>query len=354
MENSSVSLAPFSCLYTPQLPELLDKLKCSLAITTYQAGKIIFISPADENTFTMLPRTFEKPMGLDIIGDKMVLATKDEVIVFENSKELAVTYPNKPNVYDNLFVPRITFHTGYVDIHDVSFGTDGIWAINTSFSTLCKINGNFNFVPVWQPPFISKLVSEDRCHLNGLAMVEGKPKYVTALGVTDTPQGWKESIISGGILMDVETNEIILDKLAMPHSPILYKDELYLLLSASGEFIKVNISEKKYEVLKQLDGFCRGLDIHGDYAFIGMSKLRKKSSTFSKLPFAENADWAGIIIIHIPTKAIVGELKYQISVDEIYSVKILKESIRPNILNTINPIYKSSLTIPGNTFWANI
>jgi len=353
MTQSPSSVAPFSCTFSPQLPELLLKLNCSIAITTYQAGKLIFISPADENNLTMLPRTFSKPMGCHVEGDKMVLAVKDEVLFFENAKELAVHYPNKKDTYDSLFVPRATFYTGNVDMHDIALGKDGIWAINTSFSCLCQVTGNYNFIPRWKPPFITELASEDRCHLNGMVMVNGKPKYVTALGTSNTPQGWREHIINGGVLLDVETNEVILDKLPMPHSPMLYKGELYLLLSATGEIIRVNIQEKKYEVIKKLNGYCRGMDIYGDYMFVAMSKLRKNSSTFAKLSFAENADSAGIKIIHLPTKALTMELKYETSVDEIYSLKVLANTIRPNILNTTNPIHKYSLSIPGQTFWAN-
>ncbi|HWY10130.1 MAG TPA: TIGR03032 family protein [Bacteroidia bacterium] len=349
----NIGLAPFSCSFSPQLPELLFKLKCSIAISTYQANKLIFISPVDENKITQLPRDFAKPMGFEILGDKMILATKDEILYFENSKELAKYYPNKKDTYDALFLPRTAFYSGRVDMHDVAMGTEGIWAINTSFSCLCQVTGNFNFIPRWQPKFISKLVSEDRCHLNGLVMINGKPKYVTALSTADEPQGWRDNIVNGGVLIDVETNEIILDKLAMPHSPLMYKDELYMLLSASGELIKVNIKEKKYKVLKKLEGFCRGMDVCGDYIFVAMSKLRKNSSTFAKLPFAEKADAAGIKVIHIPTMALVGELSYQASVDEIYALKILKDTIRPNILNTVNPLHKYSLSIPGATFWAN-
>lgn len=350
--NNSVGAAPFSCTFNPQLPELLLKLKCSIAISTYQANKLIFISPVDENRITQLPRDFVKPMGFEIAGDKMILATKDEVHYFENSKDLAKHYPNKPNTYDSLFLPRTTFYTGQVDIHDVALGNDGIWAINTSFSCLCQVTGNFNFIPKWKPTFISDLVSEDRCHLNGLVMVNGKPKYVTALSQTDAHQGWRENIVNGGVLIDVETNEIILDKLPMPHSPQIHNGSFYLLLSATGELVKVDVKAKKYEVIKKFEGFCRGMDIVGDHAFVAMSKLRKNSSTFAKLPFADKAGIAGVKIVHLPTKAIIGELTYLASVDEIYALRILQDSIRPNILNTINPLHKYSLSIPGKTFWA--
>jgi uncharacterized protein (TIGR03032 family) len=345
--------APFSCSYTTQLPELMQNLCATIAISTYQAGKLVLISPQNSESFSILPRSFAKPMGMELQDNRLVLATKDEVIIFENSTELAKYYPNKPNYYDNLYVPRATFYTGQVDMHDVAFGKEGIWAVNTSFSCLCLVNGFYNFIPKWQPPFISELVSEDRCHLNGLVLENGVPRFISGLGQTNSPQGWRGNIVAGGFLWDLQTNKPILENLPMPHSPILYKNELYMLLSASGELIKIDILNKSYKVIKNLNGFCRGLDIYGDYLFVGMSKLRKNSSTFAKLPFAEKADWAGIKVIHLPTAAFVGEIQFQTSVDEIYSVKIFPNSLKTNVLNTENPLHKLSLSIPNRTFWAN-
>ena len=292
-------------------------------------------------------------MGIAINGYKMLLATQNGVLLLENSKELAAFYPNKQNTYDSLWLPRITFHTGNVDMHDINFSDVGICAVNTSFSCLCTLDGNFNFKPIWQPHFIDKLVSEDRCHLNGLAIENGKPKYVTALGQTNTFQGWRENITKNGILMDIEKNEILIENLAMPHSPKIYKNELYLLQSANGELCKVNLETKTLETIKKFEGFCRGLSIYNDYAFVGFSKLRKNSSTFAKLSFSEKANFSGVKIIHLPTRSEVGEITFQTSVDEIYEVTILPDTIRPNILNTTTDTHRHSLAIPGSTFWAN-
>jgi uncharacterized protein (TIGR03032 family) len=353
MTNNQNQLTPFSARYTPQVPELLNKLNCSIALSTYQAGKIVLISPHPDNEkLITLPRSFNKPMGIALNGDKMVISLKDEVVIFQNSRQLATHYPNKQNTYDSLWLPRTTYYTGLVDMHDIDFGDDGIYAVNTSFSCICKIDGNFNFTPVWQPFFINELVPGDLCHLNGMVILDGKPKYVTALGTSTTPQGWKENIINGGVLMDVEKNEIILNNLAMPHSPKMYNNDLYLLTSASGEFIKVDVETKSYKTLKKFDGFCRGLSFCGDFAFIGFSKLRKNSSTFAKLSFSDKANFSGIKIIHMPTNAEVGEIIYETSVDEIYEVIILENMIRPNILNTIDDIHKLSLQTPSTTYWA--
>lgn len=346
------NLEPFSARYSPQVPELLNKLNCSIALTTYQAGKVVIISPHNDNErLITLPRTFRKPMGMAVKDDKMIITTKDEVIVLQNSKELAAFYPNKQNTYDSLWLPRVTYYTGLVDMHDIGFGDDGIYGVNTSFSCICKIDGTYNFTPVWKPPFISKMMPGDQCHLNGMVIENGKPKYVTGLGTTSAPGGWRERIINGGMLMDVQTNELLFDDLAMPHSPKMYNGDLYLLTSASGEFLKIDTAAKTKEVIKQFDGFCRGLSFYGDFAFIGFSKLRKNSSTFAKLSFSDKANFSGIKIIHMPTKAEVGEIIYQTSVDEIYEVLVLENQVRPNILNTHDEIHKFSLATPETTYW---
>ena len=125
-----------------------------------------------------------------------------------------------------------------------------------------------------------------------------------------------------------------------------------MLLSATGEVISVDVENQSYEVINNLEGFARGMAIHGDYLFVGMSRLRKNSSTFKHLSIADKALQAGIKVLHIPTGGLVGELKYQASVDEIYDVQVLPDMQRPGILNTMNDTHKMALSIPESTFWA--
>ena len=355
-ENTQTDpLAPFNCIYSSHVPEILQKLNCTIAITTYQAGKLVFISAKDEHSLIQLPRTFEKPMGIaeDKERDKLALACKDEVIVFSNSKDLAKYYPASPGKYDALYMPRATYHTGPLDIHDLSFGKNHeLYAVNTLFSCIIKIDDNYNFTPYWKPQFIDKLVSEDRCHLNGMAMQNGLPKYATAFGKENTFQSWRKNVTTSGIIIDVDSNEIVVENLAMPHSPRIYNGELYTLLSATGELIRVNPKNNSYDVVLKIDGFVRGMDLHKDYLFIGHSKLRKNSSTFAELKFAESANEAGIIIVHLPTASIAGKITYKSSLDEIYDIHILSNKIRPNIMNTIKTDYKSGLMTPDSTFWS--
>jgi uncharacterized protein (TIGR03032 family) len=354
MQKQPTAHPPFTCSFSPNIPELLSQLGCTLAISTYQAGKVVFLSPKPGGEhLVQLPRTFKKAMGIALDGPKMAIATMEEVLVLVNSNELAAHYPRQPHTYDALYMPRATYYTGQIDIHDLDYGTNGdLYAVNTSFSCLIKIDDNYSFTPIWKPPFISKLASEDRCHLNGMALKDGKPKYVTAFSTGDTPQAWREVVTTGGIVMDVSTNEIVARDVPMPHSPRLFDGKLYLLLSATGELVQVDENTGKYEVVYQHKGFVRGLARCGDYAFIGLSRLRKNSSTFAKLQIADVANYAGVAVVHLPTGAFVGEIKYHMSVDEIYDVQVLPGVLRPGILNTDKPEFRMGLSTPDATYWA--
>ncbi len=353
MSEQVNTVKPFSCSYSAQFPELLKRLGCSIAISTYQAGKVIFISPKDEESLIQLPRTFDKPMGigLNLERGKMAVATRDEVTTFVNSPSLATYYPSNPHTYDALFMPRAKYFTGPVDLHDLEWINGELYGINTLFSCLVKIDENYSFIPVWKPPFISEIASEDRCHLNGLALKNGRPKYVTTFGTGNEPQSWRNTVTETGTIIDLETDEIVVDHLPMPHSPCIIDGALYLLLSATGELAKVDVERGSYEVITNLNGFVRGMSYHNELLFIGMSKLRKNSSTFAQLDIANRSDKAGVKIVHLPTGSYMGEIAYQTSVDEIYDIKVLPDMMRPNILNSYNEKYKMGLSTPEKTFW---
>lgn len=311
----------------------------------------MLLSPKDAQSIVQLPRTFPKAMGITLAGDRMAIATKDEVIVLRNSTDLARHYPSKPGVYDSMFMPRATFYTGALDIHDLEWGKDGLYAVNTFFSCLCKIDANYNFTPIWQPPFISKLAAEDRCHLNGMAMRDGVPAYATAFSQGDTAKSWRPTVTTSGIVMEVPSGEIIADQLAMPHSPRLYPEGLFVLLSAAGTLLRIDTATGEQTELFHYPGFLRGMDRHGDYLFIGVSQIRTSSKTFAKIDDKFKKSAAGILVLHLPTGKLVGQLAYQTSVEELYDVKVLPGLLRPNILSTLQEDHKRGLTTPFTTYW---
>lgn len=346
-------LPPFSCSYSPGFSQLLFDLNCTLAISTYQAGKLVFISSIDPDKVVQLPRSFEKPMGIAIAHNKLALATRNEIVVLANAPKLASTYPKQPGTYDALYLPRALLYTGELDIHDLHWDGDNLIAVNTRFSCIARPSFDHNFIPLWKPKFIKHLDPNDHCHLNGLAVsIQNNPKYASALGHSDEPNGWRKNIANGGILIDIESDEIVLQNLPMPHSPRIYDDQLYFLLSATGELVKANLKAGKYEVIKKFNGFVRGMDKIGDYLFIGLSKIRKTSSTFGNLPIAKTSPFCGIVVIHLPTASLVGQLQYENSVEEIYDVKVIADTRRPGILNHTKEDFRYALTMPKGNFWA--
>ena len=343
-------MIPFSLQCNPELAEFFYKMKITVALSTYQAGKVVFISATSPDKLVQLPRNFDTPMGIALDKNRLAIATVDEVVQFTNEPTASVGYDSKKE-YDAFFVPTASFHTGRVHMHDIEFGEGGIYGVNTNFSMLGLINGEYSFLPIWKPPFIEHVNSQDQCHLNGMAMQDGKPKYVTILGISHQAGGWRKNKLNGGILMDVQTNEIILRNLQMPHSPRLHNGKLYLLQSASGTLSEVNLETKTIEVIKNLKGFVRGMSLHGDYAFIGLSKIRETSTAFWDMPIAQYKNRSGFVVVHLPTKAIIGEVTYENSVDEVYDIRVLPDTIRPNILSNLDEGAKRVIVYPNVAFW---
>ena len=223
------------------------------------------------------------------------------------------------------------------------------------FSSLCEIDEEFSFKTIWKPNFISELKPEDRCHLNGLAVEPqtGNPKYISALGSGNSHREWKNGMLNGGVLIDIETNELVLSELPVPHTPRIYGNELLMLLSATGELIKVNVNNGTYDIITKLNGFARGMDRIGDYLFIATSKLRPNSSLFKEAPVARRSVNCGITVVYMPTGQPCGHITYQTSVEELYDLVILEGNLRPNILNLEKGMHQTSVVTEQEVFWHN-
>jgi len=335
------------------MAELLWSQQCSLVLSTYQAGKVIFISPKpDGEGIYQLPRTFARPMGMAISGSRMAVATQNQVIVLANAPGLAPVYPAQPDTYDNLYVPRAIYNTGELDIHDIAFVDGRLTAVNTRFSCLSVIDDSCSATPIWTPPFISNRTPNDQCHLNGLATDDaGKCRFVTAFGTTSADEGWREDKLNGGVAMDVESGEIVLDGLAMPHSPRLVDGLLFLLLSASAELVCVDLMAGTCYVVARLPGFARGLARYGDYLYVGISRLRP-NHRFADLPIAKKAPFCGVVIVHLTSGAIVGSFRYRTSCEEIYDVQVLPDQLRPGMVRLDDPFVHESVVLPEGTYCA--
>lgn len=322
----------------------------SLLVSTYQAGKVLLLG-WNGRQLTLLPRHFDKPMGLDVRDDRLLLATRHALSVFANAAPLAYEY-REPGRYDALYLPRVTYQLSELHVHDVALTEDGIWMVNTRFSCLASPSDRFTFVPRWQPPFISALVPEDRCHLNGLALVDGQPGYVTALGTTDTVGGWRDNKAQGGVVIHIDSGEILVQGLAMPHSPRWHRGTLWFLHSGAGELVQVDTQTGTCTTVCRLPGYLRGLTLVGDYAVIGLCKIRE-TQIFGGMPIQERYPElrCGVAIVDLRSGAPVGMLTMTAGCTELYDIRFLAGSRRPNLLNLDKPELKDAIAAPGCYYW---
>lgn len=325
---------PFASQHTNTLVEVLRAIKSSVVLTTYKSGHAIILRVDDDGLNTSI-HSFKRPMGVAVSGSRLAVGTGDAIHSYSNVPGMSRVL--KPaGKHDQVFAPRGVVYTGDVAMHEMEYGTapdtEGLWFVNTKFSCLCKQDLNYSFEPVWQPEWITELAAEDRCHLNGLAMVDGRPKYVTALSQTDTAGGWRDLKGVAGVIIDIETNQLITKGLAMPHSPRWYQDKLWVLESGKGTLATVDVDSGVVKTIATLPGFTRGLAFAGQFAFIGLSQVR--DSVFKDLPVTKTRDErnAGVWIVNINTGQIVGFIKFEGVIQEIFDVKLLPGAQWPTIV----------------------
>ena len=320
-------------VHTSNFPDILRELGGCLLVSTYQAGKLVILRP-DANSINTHFRTFNRPMGMAADRQRLMLGSLMEIIEFRNMPDVAKRLHDPP-VHDAVYMARRGHITGHIDIHEMAWDADGsIWFVNTLFSCLCTLDTKSSFVPRWRPKFVSHYAPEDRCHLNGLAMRNGIPRYVSALGETNTPGGWRANKRDGGLIIDVTTNRVIVRGLSMPHSPRWYDGRLWVLESGRGALCTIDPKSGAKVDVARVPGFCRGIDFIGPVAFIGLSQLRG-TTPFTDIPITDdNADrLSGVWCVHIGTGKTIAFLKFTGGVQEIFAVQAVPGVLFPEIVH---------------------
>jgi len=323
----------------------IAELGASLAFTTYQAGKLFFLGATAEGRLSLFERTFPRCMGLCADGDALWLATLFQIWRLDN----ALPAGQRHEGYDRLYVPRVAYTTGDVDVHDLAVDRRGrLIFVNTLFSCLAALAPRASFAPLWRPPFISRLAAEDRCHLNGLALEDGAPAYVTAVAASDVADGWRDRRRDGGLVLDVRSGEVVADNLSMPHSPRVHEGRLWLLEAGTGYLGYVE--EESFERVCFCPGYARGLCFAGPYAIVGLSKPRR-SRTFADLGLGENLaargaePRCGLLVVDLRSGDVVHWLRLDGAVEELYDVVLLPGVRRPMALGLLTEEIHRTITV---------
>lgn len=335
----------FRSVHTSTLPELLGQLGISLLVSTYQAGKL-FVVRNDAGKLNTHFRAFESPMGMAVDHGRLALGTKNQVWEFANQPEVGAKL-EPAGKHDACFLPRATHYTGDIRIHEIAYGNRELWAVNTRFSCLCTFDRDHSFVPRWRPPFITRLAPEDRCHLNGMAVVDGQVKYVTALGTSDVAGGWRDHKKGGGVLMEVPTGAVLIRGLSMPHSPRMYQGKLWILESGAGTLSTADLRTGTTTVIAELPGFTRGLDFHGPFAFVGLSQVRE-TAVFSGIPITERVQErkCGVWVVDIRNGQTVAFLEFSGAVQEIFAVQVLAGMRFPDLIHDDSDVLANAFILP--------
>jgi len=210
------------------------------------------------------------------------------------------------------------------DSHEISFAADDSVISCASYqSALTRHAFGVNEV-IWTVPGVTAGTSDARSWVNGIATVNGLPKYVTALGISDVPQGWRdEAKAERGALIDAQSNQVLLHDLFFPHSPTIVDESVYFANSGHGQLCKWTPGDTSATVVATMSGWTRGIVQLDEYLIIGISQAR--SSVFDAVTVNKLAQ-PGIAVVELATGAQVEFVA--MDVREIFDIAVAAEGLK--------------------------
>lgn len=327
------------------LAPLLRRLGSSLLVSTYQSNRLMSLRESKGRLGVHL-RAFDRPMGIAVTPGGFALGVRSEVLDYRDFPQVAARI-DPSGATDACYLQRNSHVTGDVSVHDLAMGRGGLWVVATRFNCLATLDAEHSLVPQWRPPFISALVAEDRCHLNGMALVDGVPRWVTALGTSDELGGWRAGKADGGVLMEVPSGRVVLDGLSMPHSPRWHDDHLWLLESGQGRLLRCDPATGTVDVVAELPGFARGLALADGFAFVGTSQARE-TATFGELPVTRRGPLVcGVWAVELATGRVAGSARFEDRVQELFDVAVLPGVRHPEVAELDSELTRTSWILPG-------
>jgi uncharacterized protein (TIGR03032 family) len=340
--------AKISFRYTQGAVEALLRHQLSLFVSTYQAQRVFIFSADTSGKMHALNRIFKKPTGMYLTQEKLLIAERNTIWSFRPVFGIQ-NIESDAKSYDFSFAPRIGHVTGDVSTHELYAYGEDIYFVNTRFSSVSKVSQQYSFESYWQPSFISQLLPEDRCHLNGFCWDSGTLRYVTALGATNSKEGWRGERTTGGLVWDTINQEMVCRSLCMPHSPRLVDKRLIVLQSGKGELGIVDPKRGTFEAIYQFPGFLRGISFANGLAFIGVSKIRE-DKIFQGLPISEQHEEleCSVVIFDIERAVILGKIEFTRGVEELFSVEVCSFSAHPHLVGLQGDLIEQVISLPGS------
>ncbi|WP_052729882.1 TIGR03032 family protein [Photobacterium halotolerans] len=330
-----------------RFPLLLKAMKSSLLVSAHNLD-CLFVISSDGDQIQVEHVRLPQLQGIALSDDqqRLSLAAYHQVWDYQRITALSDLHISVPSTQarDAVYYPCGAMTTGYLNTHDLAWGKEKLYMVNTRFNCIASPVYGKSFEVVWQPPFISALVAEDRCHLNGLALKHGEPAYVSYFSATDHRFGWREGSSFDGAIMRISDEQAVIQGLCLPHSPRIHQNYLYFCESGTGRLWRCSEArlpalKSDLELVAELNGFTRGLRILGDMAFVGLSKVRKAkdgSSRHIDMPLLEKQQElrSGICVIDLRDGSEIASLTFSGDLNQIYDVEIVFGCNNPLIFDS--------------------
>ena len=354
--------ASLRSVHTSNFPELLRRLGVSLMVTTYQAGKLVIVREQAGCLNTHF-RAFRSPMGMALTPDgrRLALGTAVEIREFRDVPAVAARL-EPPQQHDACYLPRSSHVTGNILIHEMAWGrgegtgassADELWFINTRFSCLATLDRDSSFVPRWRPRFVSASRVQRSLPLERPGDGRSPAALRHRAGQIRRARRLVRQQGAGGVLIDVQSNEIVARELSMPHSPRWHDGRLWLCESGAGTLGVVELQTGRYEPVVDTPGFTRGLDFAGRYAFVGLSQVRQ-SAVFSGIPITERLvdpakRMCGVCVVDLRSGEVVAWLQFMDGVQEVFAVQVVPRRY-PDLINDDVALMQNSFVVPDAAF----
>jgi uncharacterized protein (TIGR03032 family) len=324
----------------------LNRMGCSLAFSSYQTGQLFLVGMLPNGQVSFHQQNYVRAMGLHASSQRLYVGSLFQIWRLEN---VLAPHERANGDFDRLYVPRNAQTIGDIDVHELGIDKAGrVIFVNTKFSCLATTSITHGFKPLWKPSFISRLAAEDRCHLNGLAMQDGAPAFVTAVSRSDMINGWRDRRHEGGVLIDVRDDRIVTDQLSMPHSPRVTADGIYLLDSGRGMLARVDPKSGDRTDIAFCPGFLRGLAIHNGFAIATVSLPRDGAfgglALEDELKKRDGEPWCGICVIDLRSGDLVEWIRLNGAIKELFDVAVIPEARCPMALGVSSPDIQSLIS----------
>ncbi len=310
------------------LAEWCERISIPLIVSTYWGNEVFVIVDGKLSKIG-----FDRPKGIYYSAPWLKIATWGNVWTFREYTSVDVTSQIGDGC-DSVFLPKKFEETGNIGSREIA----GEFIAASKLSCLVTQDEEYSVLPAWKPKWIDRIVAEDRCHVNGVALNENRDlAYVTALGTSNKKNGWRSEPIEGCVI-DAKSGLAIVTNLRMPHSPRIYQDQLWVCDSMRGELSIIDVKTKKRHPFVKFPEFVRGLTFWKDWAIVGLSKMR-----YTKLGWAAGPGQCGLAAVNLNTAKI--EATLALDANEVFDVQVLSQA-KPVVIDPRSSILNSLLVLP--------